>query len=151
MGLGGVRMKHAGHTVVLAFALLLPACGEGNGNAACLPEDVERCSCADGRSGFRVCDPVAGSSYGACTCDVDASPYLPQPAAAGGDAGGGGDATGGLAFLSPCDPSSDMCPPGTSCDSFPAKGPHCSRPCKVATDCPPPSPGCNMMGICKAP
>jgi hypothetical protein len=150
MAHGTVRMKHAGHIVIVAFALLLVACGEGNGNAACLPEDVERCACEDGRSGFRVCDPVAGKSYGACSCDLDASPYLPQPAAAE-DGGDGGDARGGLMFLSPCDPADDMCPPGTSCASFPAKGPHCSKPCKVATDCPPPSPGCNMMGICKAP
>jgi hypothetical protein len=151
MALGSVPMKHASYTATVAFALLAIACGEGNGGAACLPEDVERCSCADGRPGFRVCDPAAGKSYGACICDVDASPYLPQLAAEGDGGDGGEAAGGGLTFLSPCDPSDDMCAPGTSCDSFPAKGPHCSKPCKVATDCPPPSPGCNMMGVCKAP
>ncbi len=145
----------------LATALILStvcvACGEGNGNAACLPEDVERCTCADGRSGFFVCDPVTASRYGACDCDLDASPYLPVPPPDTGASGEGGaadgEAGGGLTFMSPCSlaAGAPQCPSGTACDDFPAKGPHCSKPCKVATDCPAPSPGCNMMGVCKAP
>ena len=37
------------------------------------------------------------------------------------------------------------------CYEFPAKGPHCTHGCETSQDCPPPSPGCNMMGLCKAP
>jgi hypothetical protein len=132
------------------------ACGEGNGGANCLPEDVERCTCENGRSGFMVCDPTTGSGYGACECDLDASPYLPEAGSEAGEGDGASDADaadGGLMFMSPCSTAagSPQCPVGTSCDDFPAKGPHCSKPCKVATDCPAPSPGCNMMGVCKAP
>jgi hypothetical protein len=136
------------------FALLVVACGEGNGATNCLPEDVARCTCADGRAGFTVCDPEAGAFYGACNCDLAESPYLPEAgveASAGDGASDGGD--GGLEFMSPCstEPGSPRCPSGTSCDEFPAKGQFCSKPCKEATDCPAPSPGCNMMGVCKAP
>jgi hypothetical protein len=142
----------------LALLLLIVACDEGNGATPCLPEDVERCTCDDGQEGFEVCDPDGGGGYGACNCDLDASPYLPvAPDEAGSDAAppdasdSGGD--GGLSFMSSCSTAagSPPCPPGTSCDDFPAKGQFCSKPCTEATDCPPPSPGCNMMGICKAP
>ncbi len=154
---GVVSLKHASHTAfgaLVPLVLLVAACGQGSGGAACLPEDVQRCTCEEGRTGFRVCDPAAASGYGACRCDLDASPYLPSPGAedAGdGGASGEGGSHGGLTFMSPCNPADDQCPPGTSCDSFPAKGPHCSKPCKVATDCPAPSPGCSMMGICRSP
>jgi hypothetical protein len=148
-------MRQGCHRPVLgaalgALLLVVAACGEGSGGAGCLPEDVERCTCADGRSGFAVCDPKSGSSYGACNCALDASPYLPEPAEAGPDTGAG---DGGLSFMSPCSQAAGapQCPSGTSCDNFPAKGPHCSKPCHVPTDCPAPSPGCNLMGICKAP
>ena len=143
--------------LVIAFAALAPlaACGEGKpgAGAACLPEDVERCSCADGRSGFMVCDPEAGAFYGACNCELDASPYLPEAGVEASVSSDGGMGDGGLMFMSPCSMASGSppCPPGTSCDDFPAKGPHCSKRCKEATDCPSPSPGCNMMGVCKAP
>jgi hypothetical protein len=138
----------------LAVLLLVVACNEGNGGAPCLPEDVERCTCDDGRDGFEVCDPDGGGGYGACNCDLDASPYLPEagePEAASDAAEPEGD--GGLSFMSPCSTAvgAPQCPPGTSCDDFPAKGQFCSKPCKVAMDCPAPSPGCNMMGVCKAP
>jgi hypothetical protein len=140
--------KHA-RDIVLLFALMLAvvACGEGNGATACLPEDVVRCACDDGREGFSLCDVDAGAGYGACVCDGGASPLLPE--AGSGDAGA--EAAAGLQFMSPCDPTNDQCPPGTSCDSFPAKGPHCSKGCKGNADCPAPSPGCNMMGVCKVP
>ncbi len=147
----------AGLLSLAALLALVPlvACSEGNGGAPCLPEDVERCTCDDGRDGFMVCDPDGGGGYGACACGLDASPYLPEPeeASAEGGEGEGGESGGGLAFLSACSttPGAPQCPPGTSCDDFPAKGQFCSKPCKVATDCPPPSPGCNMMGTCKTP
>ena len=157
---GTVPMKHAGHTcnavtlaaiAALVLTGLLGGCSEGSGAAPCLAEDVERCFCADGRSGFQVCGREGGSGIGACNCDEVASPYLPGV----GSEAGAGDATteasNGLSFMSACDPSNDQCPSGTSCDAFPSKGPHCSKPCAVPADCPAPSPGCNMMNICKAP
>lgn len=145
--------KHARDTAsaLLACALFFVAvaCGEGNGTAACLPQDVIRCTCADGSQGFAVCDVDAGAGYGVCTCDGGGSPYLPEAGTAVLDAGA--DADGGLQFMSPCNPADDQCPAGTSCDAFPSKGPHCSKPCKQNSDCPAPSPGCNMMGVCKTP
>ena len=151
-------MRQACHTTAAlvagaVLAVVVGACGEGSGGAGCLPEDVERCTCGDGRSGFTVCDPKSGSGYGACDCSLDASPYLPEAGVEAASDGSGEGGDGGLMFMSPCSMSAGapQCPPGTSCDEFPAKGDHCSKPCKVATDCPAPSPGCNMMGVCKAP
>jgi hypothetical protein len=139
-----------------AVGIVVVACGEGNGSTNCLPEDVERCTCDDGRAGFLVCDPEAGRGYGACNCDVEVSPYLPEAGSEAGEEGGDGEADasdGGLMFMSACSMAAGapQCPKGTSCDDFPAKGPHCSKPCTEATDCPAPSTGCNMMGVCKAP
>lgn len=157
------RMKQAGHILAVLVVLgslsaIVGACGEGNGGAACLPEDVERCTCADGKSGFMVCDPKAGAFYGACNCAIDASPYLPEAGVeASVEAGEGGAMMmcGGpvLSFMCPCStaPGSPACPAGDTCYSYPSKGPHCSHPCKVATDCAPPSPGCSPMGECKVP
>jgi hypothetical protein len=162
MALGAVPMRQArdtrraavGGAALLGF-LLVAACSEGNGAAPCLAEDVERCRCSDGRSGFQVCPEDGGGDYTACDCDEGASPYLPEAGEpeASDDAASDHDDSGGLMFMSPCSTAagSPACPPGTSCDDFPAKGQFCSKPCKVATDCPPPSPGCNMMGVCKAP
>jgi hypothetical protein len=146
------RMKIGFIAALWLGGALVVACSEGNGAANCLPEDVERCTCADGRSGFSVCDPTAGRGYDVCNCEIDASPYLPE-AGVETEAGDAGADAGGLTFMSPCSmaPGAPMCPPGTSCDAFPAKGPHCSKACTEATDCPAPSTGCNMMGICKAP
>lgn len=165
MGPRALPMKQAGHilaglVIVAGLAALVGACGEGNGGAACLPEDVERCTCADGKSGFMVCDPKAGAFYGACNCALDASPYLPEAGVeASVEASGDGASEGGLscsgpvlAFLCPCSttPGAPQCSSGNQCDAFPAKGPHCSHPCKDGSDCPG-GAGCNNMGICKAP
>jgi hypothetical protein len=162
MALRARLMKQAGHIlagimVLGSLAAIVGACGEGNGSAACLPEDVERCTCADGKSGFTVCDPKAGAFYGACNCALDASPYLPEagveassdaaPAEAGACSGPV------LAFMCSCstEPGSPQCPSGDTCYPYPSKGSHCSHPCKEATDCAAPSPGCSPMDECKAP
>lgn len=159
MASGAMPMKQASDTrgavvalVVGGLVALVAACGQGNGGQACLPEDVERCTCADGRPGFFVCDPEGGTGYGACNCDLDASPYLPEAGEADASEGGASDG-GGPGWMDPCsqDPAAPQCPPGTSCLSYPSKGPHCSKQCAVATDCPPPSPGCNPQGQCKVP
>ena len=105
------------------------------------------------RSGFAVCDPDGGGGYGACDCDLDASPYLPE---AGVEAsrrrrrrerrGGGGRARSSCprAARSPARP---QCPAGDTVRRLPREGPVLlASPCKEATDCPPPSPGCNMHG-----
>jgi hypothetical protein len=142
----------------ILFVLVAAACNEGNGATPCLPEDVEPCTCADGRSGFEVCPADGGQDYTACNCDLDASPYLPVPSEeAGADAAEDhaveAEAASGLQFMSPCStqPGSPPCPAGDTCYDFPAKGQFCSHSCTEATDCPPPSSGCNGMGECKAP
>jgi hypothetical protein len=169
MAADGMPMRHtrdrAWAVVGPAGGLLLlvvAACNEGNGGAPCLAEDVERCTCDDGRSGFQVCPADGGGDYSTCDCDLDASPYLPEAGveasvAAGEDAEqeaeAEAEAAAGLQFMSPCSntPGAPQCPPGDSCYDFPAKGQFCSHPCKEATDCPAPSTGCNGMGECKAP
>jgi len=143
-----------GMLALAALALLLAACSEGNGDIACLPQDVEKCACPDGTTGYFVCDPEAGSGYGPCLCGLDGSPYLPVAPDASPDEGTDGEeGDGGLQFMSACSvaPGAPPCPPGTTCFDFPAKGDHCSKTCTKDSDCPPPSPGCNMQGECKAP
>lgn len=157
-------MKHAGHILAVivvlgSLAAVAGACGEGSGGAVCLPEDVERCTCADGKSGFMVCDPKAGAFYGACNCAIDASPYLPETGVEASSGGGGGEGGGAmtcsgsvLAFMCPCSESSGPpCAAGDMCYAFPSKGPHCTHPCTEPTQCAAPSPGCTPMGVCKAP
>ncbi|MGH7298233.1 MAG: hypothetical protein ACRELB_25060 [Polyangiaceae bacterium] len=138
----------------LALGLLgtVAACSEGVGDAPCLPEDVERCTCDDGREGFQVC-PLDGGAYSSCDCDLDASPYLPEAGESSGDAQDEEEAAAGLQFMSACSTAAGalQCPAGDTCYDFPAKGQFCSHPCKVATDCTAPSAGCNGMGECKAP
>jgi hypothetical protein len=164
MTLGDMPKLQVSHTrravlVVAALVLLLAACSEGNGDVPCLPQDVEKCTCDDGTTGYFVCDPEGGSGpgYGPCICDLDASPYLPVAPDASPDEGTDGEegdaGDGGLQFMSACSvaPGAPQCPPGTTCYDFPAKGDHCSKPCTIDSDCPPPSPGCNMQGECKAP
>jgi hypothetical protein len=50
--------------------------------------------------------------------------------------------------------TNDQCQSGI-CNAYPAKGgSFCVNACTAATqatDCPPPSPGCNHMGFCKVP
>ena len=136
----------------LTLALALGACGEASQGAACLGDDVERCACPGGRSGFMVC-AADGRGYGACNCALDGSPLLPEAGVASDAAPDGAPADAGLSFLSTCALSagSPACPAGTYCYAFPAKGEFCSKACHLPTDCPAPSPGCNMMGTCQAP
>jgi hypothetical protein len=110
---------------------------------ACLPGDFEHCACDDGRDGFSQCD-AEGSAYGPCgRCG--------ESAFGGSGPGGSGSGAGGglVGFLEPCEEDAD-CETGL-CHPFNAKGPRCTRPCEGDADCESPSPGCNMMGVCKAP
>jgi hypothetical protein len=127
----------------VALALGLAAC-DGAAPRECLPGDFERCTCDDGRDGFSQCD-AEGASYGACgRCGQTA-----LGGAGPGGAGPGGTGGGLVGFLEPCEVDED-CETGL-CHSFNAKGRRCSRPCDDDADCESPSPGCNMMGVCKAP
>lgn len=67
----------------------------------------------------------------------------------GPDAGAAADAGENLPFMSSCQ-SNDECETNL-CFSFNAKGPHCTHSCMMDEDCEEPSPGCNNMGVCKAP
>jgi hypothetical protein len=69
--------------------------------------------------------------------------------APGVDAGSGADAGEILPFMSSCQ-TNDQCETGL-CFSFNSKGPHCTHGCMMDEDCEDPSPGCNNMGVCKAP
>ena|SRR5689334_377046 len=81
------------------------------------------------------------------------------------DGGADGGADGGLyepgsrMFLETCEDATD-CQPGPGadagiCNFYAARNELlCTRACTMATapaDCPSPSPGCNNMGVCKAP
>ncbi len=121
-----------------ALLVALLACDDAR-SRACLPGDFIECRCSGGEVGYASCDDE-GAGYGACEfCGS-------SPLAAGGAGGGGG---GLLPFLSEC-ATDDECDTGL-CHPFNAKGPHCSHPCELDTDCEPPSTGCNGMGICKVP
>lgn len=139
------------------FALVAAACGDDA--PPCELGDRRACSCADGRQGYAACT-AAQSGFGACDCDSGTpSGSTTASVGAGGAGGAGGAAAGGasgaggaaglLPFMSPCD-SDEQCETGL-CYDFNAKGPHCTTPCTLDADCPPPSPGCNNMGVCKAP
>ena len=71
----------------------------------------------------------------------------------GGGGGAGAGAAGGgaalLGFMETCVQDED-CESGL-CHVYNAKGPKCTLACQVDADCPSPSPGCNNMGVCKAP
>jgi hypothetical protein len=94
---------------------------------------------------------VAGVALALAGCgstedDPDPDP-MPDPS--GADAGApSGDP---LAYMDMCDPDSDLCDGELVCFAFNMKGPHCTHECSVDEDCEAPSPGCNNMGVCKAP
>ena len=120
----------------------------------CYAGDDIGCTCAGDVHGYQTCN-ASGDGYGACVCDgttpgLDAS-APPAPAV---DAAPEASAESGAKkeFLAPCT-SAEECASGL-CQLFPAKGSFCTNHCTAATasvDCPPPSPGCNPQGVCKAP
>lgn len=138
---------------VLGAVLAVSACEDGE--RFCYPGDYRSCECADPAVvGYEQCD-ATGDAYAACDCsgNIPGVPAAAGGAGSGGAAGGGagGDAGGGalLPFMSPCD-TNEQCETG-NCFPFTAKGPHCTLPCDGPEDCPPPSDGCNNMGVCKVP
>ncbi len=128
---------------------------------ACYPGDFVACACDDGRDGYARCD-AEGAAYGACgycgtTPGLDASSgsTVDSTGASGGSGGAGTGGAGGaggaalLPFMSSCEVD-EQCETGL-CYPFNAKGPHCTQACDGPEDCPAPSPGCNLMGVCKVP
>ncbi len=126
---------------ILAASAMAACSGSASSPHACSPGDTQPCTCQGGASGLQTCD-TSGSAYGACVC---------------GDAGDvdSGSADGGVAgYMEPCsydDGGMGNCDVGLVCFNFPNRGHFCTHTCTVATDCAPPSAGCNGMGLCKAP
>lgn len=143
--------------LALAIAAFAAACSTSEGGP-CHAGDQEGCAC-DGGWGYRTCD--ANGAFGACACEgapdtgtsttgAGGTASATGAGGAGGAAtGGGGGAGGKLPFMSPCAKDED-CESGL-CFDYTSKGPHCTVPCTMDTECPPPSTGCNMKGVCKAP
>jgi hypothetical protein len=133
---------------LLASLLALGALGCEDEDPLCFEGEFRGCSCGE-QSGYQGC---AQGVYGQCVCD-GTTPGLPTGAggSAGGGAAGGGGAGGApkIPFCSPCEEDIE-CETGL-CYPFNAKGKHCTHPCRGDGDCEPPSPGCNMMGVCKIP
>jgi len=131
------------HFVALVCTLGI-ACGADE--RQCYPGDFIACVCEDRRAGYAQCD-VGGSAYGACAfCGT--TPGLAQ--SGGGEGGEGGEGGAALLpFMAECE-ADEECETGL-CFFFPAKGSYCSHSCETAGDCELPSPGCNGMGVCKAP
>jgi hypothetical protein len=131
--------------VMLALAAgLMHACAEG-GAQACAPGDYRYCDCAAGPRGYALCADD-GSAYGACDC----SGKIPAGAGVLVEAGvpdAAPAATSAAGFLAPCNVDADCTT--KRCFPFNAYGPHCSQACNKDIDCPPPSPGCSNMKVCK--
>ncbi len=124
------------HGIVLALAAVLAwACHEP---PACYDGEFQACLCGATR-GYQVC---AAGEYRECVCDG-------TPGLGGGGGTGGAGGGGLLPFMAACT-TDEECETGL-CYDFPAKGMFCSHSCSGPGDCQPPSPGCNGMGICKAP
>lgn len=58
-----------------------------------------------------------------------------------------------LEFMEACIVADDQCDTANNefCFAFNNKGPHCTHDCGGDGACEAPSPGCNGMGVCKAP
>lgn len=125
---------------------LVPGCADDA--PACYEGEYQACSCGQAE-GYARCEAGA---YGVCDCEGGVPGLGGSAANATGGAGGadgGGGAEEPIGYMEPCD-EDEQCETGL-CHPFNAKGPHCSQPCSDPSDCPPPSPGCNNMGICKVP
>lgn len=121
----------------LFFAAIFGAACAEDGRP-CYPGDYRSCSCAAGELGYQQCD-AEGQGYGACDC----SGVTP------GEEGGTSGAGALLEFMAECSGDA-QCETGLC--YYNDKGySYCTIPCTADTGCPPPSPGCNNKGICKAP
>ncbi len=142
--LRGMRAFPLAALIAVSFVIAVAGGTGCDDPPLCYDGEFEACFCAAER-GYRSC---AAGTFGECVCNGD-TPGLPGGLAEGGGGAGGAGGQALLPFLSPCD-DDDQCE-STLCHNFIAKGRKCSQPCDDADDCPAPSPGCNMMGVCKAP
>lgn len=140
---------------VLALVSVLGLAGGCAAPRVCYEGDFVACTCDDGRAGFAACD-AERDAFGECgSCGLVPGATFGASTAGGAGAGGagaGGSGGGGgalLGFMETCAANED-CASGV-CHTYNAKGPKCTIPCQVDGDCPLPSPGCNNMGVCKAP
>lgn len=134
----------------LAAGSVVGACAEVD-RPRCYAGDFIGCTCGGDTRGYAAC--TEASAYGACVCDGRTPGLDASPDDASGDAGPDVVDAGRKGFLGAC-VKNDDCEVGLFCKDFPSRGTFCTRACTtatVATDCPPPSPGCNKDGICRAP
>jgi hypothetical protein len=112
----------------------------------CYEGDFAACSCSDGKAGYQRC-VTAEERYAACVCD-GTTPGLDGSFEDVLDASG---AEGGskLPFMSRCTTNEEC--ETNNCHVFSMQGSFCTHTCKLVSDCPAPSTGCNNRGICKAP
>lgn len=136
-----MRLRTARGASLFFFAAFVVAACTSHGTP-CSPGDYRYCDCPN-KPGYQQCS-VSGDGYGACDCSGNFPSVLD---AAAEDAPSDAPDSGLLPFLSPCT-TNEQCATNL-CYPFNAFGPHCSKPCKIALDCPPPSPGCSNMGVCK--
>lgn len=148
-----MRSRSLAHRLVTVVALVAFACTQDD-EPACYPGDQLACDCpgeTGKASGFRACD-AARRIFGACLCD-GTTPGVDAGGATVPDGGvDAGPAATKRGFLEACTTDTDC--ESKLCFTFAAKGARCTRACKpetAATDCPPPSTGCNNQGVCKAP
>ena len=145
--------RHLATIAALALGALL-ACASDR--PTCYAGDAVGCTCAGNLHGYQVCN-AGGDGYGACVCDgttpgLDASAPPSTPAVDAAPEASVVDGGTKTEFLAPC-ATGEECASGL-CQLFPSKGSFCSNRCTAQTasvDCPPPSPGCNAQGVCKAP
>ncbi len=126
-----------------ALSLLFSLTGCFEEERACYPGDYSECTCDSGERGYAQCDPN-GEAYG--TCGFCGTTPGATPPAEGAGGGGGGELAG---FLEVCEVNEDC--ESALCHVYQAKGTFCTLGCDGPEDCPAPSSGCNMMGVCKAP
>lgn len=89
----------------------------------------------------------------ACTAGDEDGDGGQEPGADAAVSAADSGTAGPLGFMEECDPADDQCDSSMElfCFGFNAKGPHCTHECTSPDQCGDPSPGCNNMGVCKAP
>ena len=123
-----------------SLLLIALACAGGwacsDEDPACFEGEYQRCACGDDL-GYQRCESGA---YAACDCE-SGTPGITSD--------GGGGASPLAPLYDPCESNAD-CDSGL-CESFTGSGMLCTQTCSGDEDCPAPSPGCSMMGVCRVP
>lgn len=137
-----------GGAAAVVLAVVLLACTTDR--PTCYAGEYVGCTCDGGAHGYAVCRPEI-DGYGICVCDGTTPGIDAGPPDTGAPADAAPDATKG--FLEPCTSNAE-CGSGL-CSGVPGQSRMvCSKPCTEATaasDCPPPSTGCNAQGRCSPP